>query len=466
MKTKKLLVLFFIILNASIVMAQPDTMAGGVGAAMDTPKSQPEGADGGMNNTMMTLRVDINKMNMDKKEKLNSMANKYQPSRTVWGDVLSGGITSIVDLIGTETINLIKIRSKQKKTWQQMRQKECSFTDSLQSIGGQSDFYAKPSIYGPLDPTNMNFDGITLHAFRNGEDVLKMVCHIDSTRFDHLFCHSKFYLVADTIIFYPHRSFLPNLSANGIREPQIEDNNKGGEPRLMDMADNPSIGSNGKSNPKEEMKEGKPLSPRMIKKQKRMLQEYQNIIKKFDFGGNEKGEVNVTIKIDVSSSWINELVQVSQDVKLGTFTVRIPIKMQDLNRDSAYVYIREEALKHKKDTINIEGDCFVVPRSYMPISAENPMWGTGEYKMKVILSETCQYNPDDNRSKNWLKDYKALMRLQKNGKVLNDYLADMKTTISDNWNTLVKTIVTSSFNFATSGGGGGAPGGGAPASMK
>ena len=32
--------------------------------------------------------------------------------------------------------------------------------DGLQSVKGQSDFYARQSNYGPLDPTDMNFDGI------------------------------------------------------------------------------------------------------------------------------------------------------------------------------------------------------------------------------------------------------------------------------------------------------------------
>ena len=381
------------------------------------PSTPPNGMgdeDGGiMNNLNLQMAessflLNVNTMNSETKEKLNHVASNYRSrNRSVWTNIgksmLAGGIASVMNVVGTEIINLIELRSKQHKAWLEMRQKECLFMDSLQSVKGQSDFYEKPSNYGPLDPTNMNFDGITLQTSRNGKDVLRMVCHIDTTRFDHLFLHSKFYLVVDSIVYHPYESFLPNLKANRISKPQ-----KGASQDEKD---------------------------------------YWNTISRFSF--DEQGSPTLNIRIDVSSSWINELVQVYQDVKLGSFSLNIPIREQDL-QDSVYVYSREEALRLHRPTIDMMGDCFVVPRSYMPVSATSPSWGTGEYKMKVVLTERGRYNPDGKRTKHWHRDYKQLVRMQKNGKVRNEYLSNIFTTFRDNKNTIIKATYTPALNQVTS----------------
>ena len=169
-----------------------------------------------MKNMETSFVLNVNPMDEVKKEKLNKVASNYRShSRSILTDLgtsmLSGGVTAVVNVIGTEIINLTKIRSKQKRAWEEMRMKECTFVDSLQSVKGQNDFYSRQSNYGPLDPSDMNFDGITLRAHRDGQEFLRIVCHIDTTKFDHLFLHSKFHLIADTIVFNPYKSFLPNL---------------------------------------------------------------------------------------------------------------------------------------------------------------------------------------------------------------------------------------------------------------
>lgn len=383
-------------------------------AQPSTPQNGMRDEDGGiMSNLNLQMAessflVKVNTMSSETKDKLNHVASNYRSrNRSVWTDIgkpmLAGSVASVMNVIGTEIINLIELRSKQHKAWLEMRQKECLFIDSLQSVKGQSDFYEKPSNYGPLDPTNMNFDGITLQTSRNGKDVLRMVCHIDTTRFDHLFLHSKFYLVVDSIVYHPYESFLPNLKANHISKPKKD--------ASQDEKD------------------------------------YWNTISRFSF--DEQGCPTLNIRIDVTSSWINELVQVYQDVKLGSFSVNIPIREEDLH-DSVYVYSREEALRLHRPTIDIVGDCFVVPRSYMPVSATSPSWGTGEYKMKVVLAERGRYNPDGKRTKHWHRDYKQLVRMQKNGKVRNEYLSNIFTTFRDNKNTIIKATYTPALNQVSS----------------
>lgn len=404
MKRKFFLFASVLLFGMNLSYAQPSHPQQGMGKP-----------DGGLlngldlNRTETSFVLNVNSMNVDKKEKLNRVASNYRSrNRSIITDfgsaMLSGGITAIVNVIGTEIINLTQIRSKQHKAWEAMRQKECTFVDSLQSVKGQSDFYSRQSNYGPLDPSDMNFDGITLCANRGGKEVLKMVCHMDTTKFDHLFLHSKFYLVVDTIVFHPYRSFLPNLKANHIEQPRL------GEATQDEI-------------------------------------DYWNTISQFSF--EEQQSPTINIKMDIFSSWINELVQVYQDVRLGSFSVNIPIRENDL-KDSAYVYIREKAIAEHQPTIDINGDCFVVPRSYMPVAANNPSWGTGEYKMKVVLSEKCRYNPNAERSKNWHSDYKQLVRMQNHGKATNEYWSDIVTTFRDNQNTILKATYTPALNMGVS----------------
>lgn len=365
-----------------------------------------EGIMGNMQNMQMdNFEVDVNQMDDNTRKKLNQVAANYRSkSRGAFTDIgksmLYGGVSSVFTVISNEIISLTKIRSQQKRKWMEMRQNECLFIDSLQSAKGQSDFYRKPSVHGALDPSDMNFDGITFRASRNGNEILKMVCHIDTTKFSHLFLHSKFYLVLDSVVFHPYQSYLPNLSVNRIR------------------------GVDSKSS-KEQI-------------------DYWNMISKFSFSEQQSPTIN--IRMDFSSSWINEAVQVYQDVKLGSFSVNIPINEMDLGKDSVYVYSRQEALMKHKQLIDITGDCFVIPRSYMPVDASNPSWGTGEYKMKVVMSERCQYNPTKGRSSNWHKDYKQLVRLQNHGKAKNEYMMNVVSSFKESKDNIIKATYTPLIN--------------------
>jgi len=397
MKKRIFLIAIVSILGLDLLNAQPPQPTMG-----EPDKGIMAGIDMDSMETSFTLKV--NPMDGEKKKKLNRIAANYRSrNRSILSEIgnsmLAGGVAAVVNVIGTEIINLTKVRSKQYKTWLEMRQKECIFVDSLQSVKGQSDFYGRQSNYGPLDPSDMNFDGFTFCANREGKEVLRMVCHIDTTRFDHLFLHSKFYLVVDSIVFHPYRSFLPNLKANRISRPHA-----GASQNEID---------------------------------------YWNTISHFSFKEYQNPAIN--IKMDVSSSWINELVQVYQDIKLGTFSVNIPVNENELN-DSVFIYCRNKAIAENRPTINVDGDSFVVPRSYMPVSANNPSWGTGEYKIKVVLTEICRYNLKDGRSKKWHRDYKQLVRIQNNGKANNEYWNDVVTTFRDNGNTILKATYTPVLN--------------------
>lgn len=432
MDTRRLLFSFtLLVVSVTGALAQPEPK-GSIGQKGMEVLGFAGGFDGmEMQNSFV---VSVNTMSDSKRNMLNQMADRYRlgTTRGFVSDLstaaFAGTMGAMVNVIGTSVMNVLQVRSKQKKAWQEMRQKECVFVDSLLSVKGQSDFYDKPSTYGFLDPSDMKFDGIAFYANRGGKEVLRLVCHIDTTRLEHMFLHSKFYLVADTIVFHPYNSYLPNLSANHIYPPR-----KGKD--SQDEVD------------------------------------YWNTISHFSF--NEQQNPCINIRIDLSSSWINEIAQVQQNVPLGSFSVNIPVKQEDLNSDSVYFYSRQAAIEEHKPTIEMAGDCFVVPRSFMPVDANHPSWGTGEYKMKVVMTESCRYDPEHGRSSNWHHDYKQLVRMRNNGKACNEYWQNMVTTFRDNSNTILKATLTpiiqdavSLMTPSTSGGMGGIQSGQAKGAMQ
>lgn len=375
------------------------------------------------------MQVDINRMSPATRERITQAAELMQQrggaTRGVVSDILKsavfGGVSSVIDVATTEIIHLATYRKEQKNKWLQLIQNENNYTDSISSIRGLKDFYQETSRYGALDPSNINFDGISICGKRDGEQVVFISCHIDTTRLDHLFQHSKFYLVVDSIVFNPYKCHLPNLSANGIR-----------------LAANDST-----------------------ERDNRFLY-------------TERTHLNVGMELTLTSSWVNEAVFVQRDVQLGTFKLNITIP----DSTDIYTYSRRAVERNKElmqadptlrldtTTVSIEGDCFIVPRSYMPLNGEQKMWGTGEYNIKVKFRESCQFKdnvPYNEKLKHWRKDYKQLLKMQKKGSEVSQYFKDVW---KQNGTTLMKSMIkqglttgASAAGLSSSGGGAGGAGG-------
>ena len=413
MKKKQLFAALVMIMTVGMVYAQP----AGRGQGGARPGGGAPRAMGGADESLV---VNINTMDVQTRNRITEAADKIKASggntRGVFKDIgmsmLSGGVSGLVDVVVTETMNLIQYKKNQRQKWYAMIQNECNYTDSISSVKGLNDFYTEKSENGALDPSNINFDGISLRAMRNGQEVLYLSCHIDTTRLDHMFNHSKFYLVLDTMIFHPYACHLPNLQANGIDARTASESER----------DN-----------------------------------------RFSF--DERRNLTVGMEMVLSSSWINEAVMVMDNVELGRFRLTVNI---DRETDT-FIYSRRQIEANRKarlntDTtfVNVEGDCFVVPRSYMPL-AEKRMWGTGEYNVKVKLRESCQWNNDEERNKKmkeWYKDYKQLRKMQRKGSLAGEYL---KTVWQQHGNTLMKQMlkqgVTQSTTYLGLGQSGGMQGG-------
>lgn len=123
---------------------------------------------------------------------------------------------------------------------------------------------------------------------------------------------------------------------------------------------------------------------------------------------------NFTLKMDISitSSWMNEIVQLQKNQELGTFTINIPVDEKLLDSNGFLHYVRHEGETPK---YHVMGECFIVPRSYMGYRDEKDnfkdCWGTGEYKLTVNIQESCDVT--DQYRANWKADYKRRKEMAK-----------------------------------------------------
>ena len=131
-KTKKiLLILFFHLFSFVCLSAQP-LLPQGQPASPYGNKAK-SGRDDALSSMNDCFQVKVNMMDVQKKEKITSIVNSMvhtSGTRSVFNDILRasgyGLVSSLVDIVATETINLAKIRKRQKRQWMQMIQNECN----------------------------------------------------------------------------------------------------------------------------------------------------------------------------------------------------------------------------------------------------------------------------------------------------------------------------------------------------
>lgn len=358
------------------------------------------------------LRMSVNSISANDSIRINNYLQRQRKSRSLLATaglaVLGTLVNDASSIFVTEIMNVANIRSNMKGDWNDLIDNECYYMDSLSFMNSLSDFYSQGSFDGPLDPANLNFNGFTLNSQHEGNDVLKFYCHVDTSEegLGQIFNHSKFKLVLDSMYFDPYSCHLPNMAANGIY-------------------------------PDEDKDYGRNLT----------------------FSFDDRENLIVGLYFNISSSWYNEAVMLAQNVHLGSFNVQIPIEEYTL-KDSIFVYKRETIDANREyykahqqefdpesalydstlvmpDTtyLTINGNCFIVPRSYMPLPGGVAHWGTGEYNVEFYFVEQC--NITDDMRKNWRKDYRKLNKMRKES-VVGTYLVNLYHQYG---NEVVRTVI-------------------------
>ncbi len=363
--------LFFIMLLAltGIVAAQSTQSEEVTSEKMEALRTQS------LNSTQM----DVNTFGVGRASKINRFIDNQNTDRSLlatMGMAVLGTLVSHTAGIAVEGVmDATRFRQRQKEAWKDMVENECYYVEELEYMGNLEDFYSKGSSKGALDASDINFNGFTLISQRYGEDLLRFYCHLDTTQagLQEIATHSKFRLVLDSMYYYPYRCHLPDYKSNG-------------------------------------------LNPAKDKKHRRAAN--------FDFIDHK--DLSLHLSFTITSSWYNQATMLAKDVELGTFSVNIPITEEVLT-DSVFVYKRGMS---NMPPMSITGDCFLVPRSYMPLSSGAPHWGTGAYNVSVTIYEECEVSADIKR--HWKRDYRRLRKMRERSDFwpsVNEFCVQNGTTL-------------------------------------
>ncbi|MBD5370781.1 MAG: hypothetical protein HDR80_06490 [Bacteroides sp.] len=276
-------------------------------------------------------------------------------NRSILTDLASGylslGTSTVLsasqNLLGAG-IGLAKEALRDKRPdWQAATMGECRFVKHLPMVTDVLDFYAAPSPLGAFDPTGMKFSGFGCRQYitvldsagkSHDEEVFYLSCTLrdDDHGLDRMLHHSKFEVVVDELRFNPLLCNLPNDS--------------------LSMDPSTRIG----------------------------------------FSFEKRKDLRFNVEAVVKSSWVNEAIQVADNVELGRFRITACIDPNHLDSDGVFRYSRSEDARGPKRVV-VTGDCFLVPRSYVgstDMATYSPSWGTGQYRVEMDITETCSINED------------------------------------------------------------------------
>lgn len=155
------------------------------------------------------------------------------------------------------------------------------------------------------------------------------------------------------------------------------------------------------------------------------------------FSFAERKNFNLAMNIKLTSSWMNEIVQLQKDQTLGEFTLNVPVDERMLDDSGFLRYVRKRG---ETPAYAVVGESFIVPRSYMGYRDKDGnyrnSWGTGEYNLSVTLKETCGVT--DAYRANWKNDRKRRKDIQPK----NDFLtAGWQTVSNQKWDEITKAWV-------------------------
>lgn len=229
-----------------------------------------------------------------------------------------------------------------REKWYKTAEQHCTYSHTLSAESSIDDFYALPSTKGAMDPENLKFNGFGCKSFIELKDK-------PGEGIDVFYVYCKMRRDPDVGIKHivNHSKFMVELDTLYFN------------PRFCNLP-NDSTGS---------------------------------VESRFDF--EKRKDLTFQIKVRIYSSWMNQATMILQDQQLGEFTITARIDKSKLNSDGIYVYDKNDP--DFKKLVSVEGDCFIVPRSFTGTTdATNyrAAWGTGQYRVDMEVNETCKIIDD------------------------------------------------------------------------
>ena len=296
-------------------------------------------------------------------------------------------------------VSLITQALNQKKTdynnWRSSMQKEMTYTRKLPMQTEIADFYRDVSHVGAMDPEGIMFNGLGCRQYLTYRDesgqpkkilVFEIACSLDDSEKgkQRILHHGKFEIKVDSVLFNPYLCDLPNDS----------------------------------------------LTARQVEEALRIP---------FDF----KRRKNLTFRLTatLTSSWMNEAIEIFQDQALGRFQIDFSIPDSTvLDTDGVwkgyYTYRPDRDYADPKKNVRATGESFIVPRSFIgtykesddPASALVSQWGTGQYKIDMQISETCQMNEQYYASEEkWKEEWRILKKRKKKPSMMRTLVDQFRT---------------------------------------
>jgi len=284
--------------------------------------------------------------------------------KTGYGSLATQKAVNLTSNLVDYTVSFISTAVKNHKerfnNWYKTAKSYRQFTKTLSQQQTTGDFYAAPSNNGAFDPENIIFDGIGCNSYFSSkmsdgktskhDEYCYIFCKLrtDSVGMKSIVNHSKFLLEVDSIYF---------------------------KPNLCDIPSNVS----------------------------------RRVSRDTDFF-EKQTDLNVTLNAKIYSSWFNEGIMLQRDQLLGSFEVVMKIDKSDcvledgewvfkyskkIDGDSYMPSTESGTQRAHLSEISISGESFIVPRSFSMDAnnnSSNPIWGTGEYRVDLTLSEKCDLN--------------------------------------------------------------------------
>lgn len=151
----------------------------------------------------------------------------------------------------------------------------------------------------------------------------------------------------------------------------------------------------------------------------------------------DRQNFTLSMNVKITSSWMNEIVQLQKNQELGSFSINIPVDQSVLDGKGFLRYVRNH---DDQPRYKIVGESFIVPRSYMGYRDADDnfknSWGTGEYKLSIELRETCDIT--QHYRENWKKDRKKRKDMQPKENLL---ARSWQVISNQQWDELTKSWV-------------------------
>lgn len=272
-------------------------------------------------------------------------SSRDEAQRGLFGDLLWQGFTSsFKQKTVNATSNLVSLGlnyfqealKSDREKWYRRAQQQCYYSQPLSAETKIDDFYALPSNKGAMDPENLKFEGFGCKNYIEVMDGSN-----EGVGVFYIFCKMRRDSIGLRHIIN-HSKFMVEIDSLVIN------------PKYCNLPNDSSGSADNR------------------------------------FSFEKRDNLVLELKVRFYSSWMNQATMISNDQLLGTFTVNVKVDKEKLTPEGMFIYDKNNP--EYEGQVSIDGDCYIVPRSYTGTSdavSYQPTWGTGQYRIEMEVSEHC-----------------------------------------------------------------------------